>query len=393
MDATHAYRTPAERLLYRWFVQYNPLYLLSAVLVLVGLTLMNRGLAHDPSSWAMLSPRAITELYALALIGASAVLTRLHLPRPAVFVALLAVVYQGDLTLGTATYSLLPTVGRAASVLWLALFVVKLYALAWALRLKLSPSSVLLPSFAALGLALIPHLHRRLDNHALSAVVALWLFGVCYGALATTREIRARLALDEWGQTVLRRSVRATWTIWAVLGFAHVLFWTSQYHLRGVFLPVALLVATRWIRRELAIVASVAAVLLFASVTTPHLLGATALMSTVVLAVSVRQLAWTVYASYIFLWSLVSFPHHALALEVLLAGVMVATVWRSRRRLQALPLLATYVHWSVQAKLLRAPQSSLEWGVTAVVGGFALLLLSTVASWRVDRHFTTEHAA
>ena len=35
-----------QRLFYRWFIQYNPLYLVSAALVLAGCSLWARGLAE-----------------------------------------------------------------------------------------------------------------------------------------------------------------------------------------------------------------------------------------------------------------------------------------------------------------------------------------------------------
>ena len=38
-----------RRLLHRWLVEYNPLYLLSATLVLGGMILTSRGLAREGS--------------------------------------------------------------------------------------------------------------------------------------------------------------------------------------------------------------------------------------------------------------------------------------------------------------------------------------------------------
>ena len=58
----------------------------------------------------------------------------MRLRRPAVLLALLTVLYQGDLTLHTETCAYLGGVGIFASVAWLAMFVAKLYALAWALK-------------------------------------------------------------------------------------------------------------------------------------------------------------------------------------------------------------------------------------------------------------------
>jgi hypothetical protein len=243
----HPYRTATERLLHRWFVQYNPLYIASAVLVLVGITLMNKGLAHDPSHLAMFGPRLVTEVYALALIGAAAILTRHELRRPAWFVAMFAVIYQGDLTLGTETYALL-RFGVLVSALWLALFVIKLHALAAALRMQLSLSARVVPVMAASALAAVPHLHRRFGVHALSVVVAAFVFATADAALSSERRVTSGAPLTPWQGTVLRRSLRAVWTIWAILASSHLLFWAIQYRLElTFFLPASVLVARRWL--------------------------------------------------------------------------------------------------------------------------------------------------
>jgi hypothetical protein len=58
--------TPLQRLLHRWFVQYNPLYLLSAALVLAG-TAVGSGLHFVIQAGILPPPRS------LAQWGASAV--------------------------------------------------------------------------------------------------------------------------------------------------------------------------------------------------------------------------------------------------------------------------------------------------------------------------------
>jgi len=61
-----------RRLLHRWLIEYNPLYLLSAMLVLGGMILTSQGLARQSSLYGPLGVAAIAELYALALIGGAA---------------------------------------------------------------------------------------------------------------------------------------------------------------------------------------------------------------------------------------------------------------------------------------------------------------------------------
>ena len=105
-----------QRLLHRWFVQYNPIYLVSAMLVLGGMITAARGLAHEGSLYGPLGIAIIAEVYALALIGGAALLTRIRQKRPAVLLALITIAYQSDLTLHTETCAFLGGIGIAASV-------------------------------------------------------------------------------------------------------------------------------------------------------------------------------------------------------------------------------------------------------------------------------------
>jgi hypothetical protein len=79
-----------QRLLHRWFVEYNPFYLLSAMLVLVGMTALAHAAAQAGSGEG-----AIGEVYAFSLIAGAALLVRIRQRRPAVMLGLLTVVYQG----------------------------------------------------------------------------------------------------------------------------------------------------------------------------------------------------------------------------------------------------------------------------------------------------------
>jgi hypothetical protein len=428
--APPTHRTALDALLYRWFVQYNPLYLLSAALVLVGLTVTSDALADDTSAWGRLGVGVLSEAYAFALIAGAAVLTRLALPRPAVFVALIAVLYQGDLALGTETFALIGRVGLVASFIWFAAFYVKLRALAWALRLELSATAAAIPSFGALGVALIPHLSRRIDSGGLTIIVGAWLFVLFAAALWTTRSVTSRSELDARGRTVLSRSMRATWAIWACLAIGHIYFWTQQYNLAPtIFVPIALLLATRWVQRELAVLACVGAALVFVARAEPALFNVTAQMSALVLALHAlrkpieqtvretpqrddyratgaapaervpltfvmspmpalaRQLAWSGYAAYLAAWTSSwsggPLPGHIVPLDLAASAVIALVVWKSRVRVVALPLLGAYLHWSIQTRLLRAPQSSLQWGLATFATGFAMLVGSVVTSWRL----------
>jgi hypothetical protein len=388
---------PIARLLYRWFVQYNPLYLLSAVLVLLGLFLMSRGLTKDSSLWGSFGVGIVTELYSGALIGGAALLTRIGLRRPAVCVALIAVLYQGDLILSTEMYPLLPRLGALGSVVWLLAFVAKSKALAWALELRPAFSALAVPAFGAFGLATIPYLARTVDARALTMLVGGWLFSLFAAALWTSRRVTSRVALDAWGTTVLRRSSFAAWLIWGGLALGHVFFWIVQYEVHGiVLLPVAMLVATRWLSRERSVLAVVLATLVLTAACAPDLLLLAASMSAVVFTlhalqkpITSRQLAWAGYALYLAAWTSSwsggAWPVHVVALDVALSAALAVFVWKSGQRSTVWPLLATYLHWGIQSRVVRVPQSSLSWGMTTVTLGFALLFVSLFASWRIQR--------
>ena len=216
MDATthpgaHETETEAEfwrPLLHRWFVEYNPLYLASSLLVLAGLTLVSRSTGAPTLEGELDVVAIVAELYAFALIGGAWLLTRIGLRRPAVLLALLAVLYQADLTLLTERSAYLGLGGEVAVVVWLGVFAGKLVALAAALRLKLSRSALAVPMFGALAVAVLPHLLDGEDSSRRSAV-ALVTFAVLAAGLWTRREVTSAEVLDAWGEKVLRRSLRA----------------------------------------------------------------------------------------------------------------------------------------------------------------------------------------
>ena len=427
-----------QRLLHRWFVQYNPLYLVSAAFVLVGVNLISGALARE-SIYSGVSVAAIAEIYAWALIGGAAFLTRINLRRPAVMLALLTAVYQCDPTLHTETCAYLGGIGVFAALVWLASFVGKLYALASAVRLRLSRSAVAVPLFGALGLVFLPRLLYRYDPGTLTSLVGLWVFALFAAALWSRRRIESEVALDAWGGTVFRRAVRATWSIWAVLALGHVWFWADEFDLNLlILLPVAALLCTRFMRSEVAVWTTVSGILVVAGVDMPSSFSVTALMGAIVLALRAlrgpaavlppfeaveptapyrttgsdatppftgppivsfgraspttmaRLFAGSLYALYLsvwtFGWSGGSLPAHLIALDLLLTAALLAFIWKTRARtIATVPLALTYAHLGVQMGLISAPDTKLEWGLSYVGVGFGLLLASLIVSWQLRR--------
>ena len=280
-DADHPERF-WRRLLHRWFVEYNPLYLFSASLVLGGIILISRGLAQGSGSGSEIGVAAIAELYAVALIGGAAFLTRIGHRRPAVMLALLTVLYQYDLTLHTETCKSLGAAGVWAAGGWLVLFVAKLHALAWAMKIRLARSAVATLTLGALGLAVLPHWLHGTDARSANAMVVLWLVGGV--SLYRPGAVTSLVELDAWGQTVLRRAVTAAWLLSALLLALHVLFWSTQSRLSiAALAAVAPLLGVRWIRSEVRVWCVVMATLLVVGLKLPGAFSVTAFVAAVAL--------------------------------------------------------------------------------------------------------------
>lgn len=430
----------AARLLHRWLVEYNPVYLLSAALVLGGLNLVSSALVRRGALYGQLGVAAVAELYALALIAGAALLTRLGLRRPAVMLALLAVLYQADLTIHTETCAYLGALGVVATAAWLALFVTKLYALAAALRLRLSTTAVAVPTVAAMGAAILPHLLVGADAHAKSTLAAGWLFALFAFALWTRREVDSLEPLDAWGRQVLRRALWATWALWATLTVGHVLFWSSEWRISvGPLIVVAMLLITRLLRREGQVWLIVGATLLFVGLAMPETMSIAAAMAAVVLilhalrqpspvagvdrpdrasgpyrtavtdpppasddpdtplvfapaerAARLRLLSGALCSVYLAVWTHGwiggAWPAHVLVLDVAFGVAIAMLVWKASTRAVVVALPMTCLHWAAQVGHIRMPNSPLEWGLLCVGLGFSLLAISLLASWRL-RHF------
>jgi hypothetical protein len=439
---THDQTAPADefwkRLLHRWFVEYNPFYIVSAALVVVGVNLISSGLT-GASTLAQLGAAAIAEVYAWALIGAAAWLTRSGCRRPAVMLALLVAVYQCDPTLHTETCAYLGLTGIVAAGVWLASFVGKLYALAWALHLRPSRTAIAIPTFGAIGLLTIPRYIAFAGTTGAETLIACWVFALFAWGLWSTREIATEVELDAWGETVLRRATRATWLIWAVLGLSHAVFWLDELELGPrALLPVALLLSTRWLGRELGVWCIASATVIFVGLAMPRFFSVTAFLAagalalralrepvTVVLELDpnepgvayrsapfdtpplrstppeltmftqagrpalTRLFTGSVSGVYLSLWTATwtggTWPTHQFSLDLILTAALILLIWKARSVLAYLPLLGTYLHLGIQTGLLTASRSKLEWGITSVALGFALLSASLVATWRLRK--------
>ena len=381
-------------LLHRWFVQYNPLYLVSAMLVLGGALLCSRALTGTESVAAPIGIALVTEVYAAALIGGAALLTRMGLRRPAVMIALLVALYQWDLTLHTETCAYLGTAGTFASIAWVGLFFAKMAGLAWALEIRFTRRFYLAFGLAAVGLAVLPTILAASGKREGGAVVALWAFALV--SLYTPDILVARFELDRWGETVVSRSTRAVWALSGLLVSMHVLFWISEKHFDASPLLLVLPISqVRYVKREIVAWLLSFGTMGLVSVTHPSVFAVTALLAGLALAHRIvvtpaeraRLVGGVLVDAYLVIWTLGwtggPWPAHELLLDAAYVLALAVYLWRFRQWSAIVLGAAPFVPVVVR----RAPssQSPLEWGVIAVVAGFLLLGLALGATWWLRR--------
>jgi hypothetical protein len=346
---------PARSLFHRWFVQYNPMYLASATLVLAGVIMTSRGLVREGSTYGPLVVALIAEIYACALIGGAALLTRIGQRRAAVLLALITIVYQGDLTLHTETCAYLGGVGIAASIAWLAFFVGKLHALAWAVRIRLSWRAVATASLGAFALAIGPHVTQILSARSSGAALAIAVLAIGIASPRAHEDVATSLVeLDAWGATVLRRCARTAWAIWSLLGALHVLFWFSHGPLAlDLVVPALACVAVARMRTDVRAAAVATGVLAFALLAAPDRFSWEALL--VALALASRAL-----------------ESRPLSLRARAVGAALASFAVSA---WSRPYGAHVIEH------IPRPRTMLAWGVTALSLGFILLVVGLMTSF------------
>ena len=409
-----------RRLFRRWFIEYNPLYLLSACFVLVGASELSQGLSHSPYSGFAVA--AVAELYAWALIGSAAFLMRVELRRPAVMLALLVAVYQCDPTLHTETCAYLGGVGVLAGAVWLTSFVAKVWALASAMRVRISRSAVLVPTFGALGVLLFPPFLRQVSAVSMSSLVALWVFALFASGIWGSLRIKSLVELDVWGRTVLQRAVRATWAILAALTLAHVWFWTTEFELkRALIVPVLLLLATRWMPRESSVWLAVGGALLSGMMMPPFFATIAGMVAITLALRALRQpiespagelgmfgahdphaevvcfgvaerpermrcltgsASSLYFSAWTLNWSSGALPAHVWWLDLSLAAVLLGVVWGIRAYVALVPLALSSLHLGVQVGTVSLPRTRTQWGLSEVGLGFALLATAVLTSWQ-----------
>ncbi len=427
-------RDALRALLHRWFVQYNPTYLLSAAMVFVGCFLWSRSVVGEGIASTLGIPIA-AEAYALALIGGAALLVRIGQRRPAVILALVTIVYQWDTTLHTEAAPWMGSVGAVACVAWVVLFAGKLFALGWALRVRFSAHVVGGALAAALLLAATPWLALGRAPSVLVAVA-----GFAFGSLDVGTGITSEVELDAWGTIVLRRVTRAAWLMSGALVALHVLLWSANGWVTLAPLVLVLpLVGVRRVRSEALAFSLALGPLVLAVAFAPAAFGLVALLSaaalglrlfaprfpegrrTIVTAATtddapyregtsapaqatlrveaipaiplaaaerLRATATAIGSAYLGIWTTRwsggAWPTHVLPLDGALALVTVGALLATRGRVVlAAPGVLAWAHLAFGRGWIPTPKTSGDWGKTSVALGFALLLVSLGVSFRL----------
>jgi len=182
--ASEKYRTTnGYELIHYWFVQYNPLYVFSALCVLGGvyflaLELDGSTVAGTNRNWSLGQAFlfAVIQLYELLLIAAAGFLVhKVGLIRPAIILMLLEGLFFLDCTFRLETISHLGVIGIALTIVWVVMAPVKVWLLGRALRIDIPRTVIWLLAAAAVGLALMLQTLAMPDvNRAMIILIATW---------------------------------------------------------------------------------------------------------------------------------------------------------------------------------------------------------------------------
>jgi len=434
-------RLDAAALMHRWFVQYNPMYLASAACVLAGVYLVSDGLGGAEARRGEIWLIPVVQTYEVLLIAGAALLYRVAgLRRPAVILAMVEVVYLCDVTFQTEVAAYLGSVGLATSAGWAVALPLKLALLAWALRLRLSASAVVLPTLGGLLVAAMPHVlyHRLLGHEQATTLIVCSVFGLVAAWVWFRPTLVSREELDDWGTTVLTRASRAIWILWGGFLLGHVAFWVHAHELGpGVLLltPVVLL-ATLRARRELHAWAGVA-LALGVGLLDPRAVSCTALLAAAALVflgrrgfaltladdgpptaphpyrsttqtpvddapppaavmlpcprLHVGAVACVWFGVWTFGWQHWPLPVHLPWLDLAVTALLVAGAIRLRLYSGVFFAVLIDLHLAFSRQVV--PSGKLQWGALLVLSGFALLVGGVAINWALRRRVTSANEA
>lgn len=388
-----------QRALHDAFVRYNPLYFASALCVLSGVLIVS----NELYAYAWTDSRPFLALTILAyeglLIGAAALLIRsARLPRPAVILGLLELLFLFDATLQTEAICTHPRFGAVAAYMLAGLAVLKFEALTLVFRLRLP---VLIRGVAWAVLGLIPVTPVVLLAAPLPQPIlylgALWLLAsLLYSLLVSRAPLSCDEPLDAWGSTVLRRAGWATALLGILLSLGHALAWGVQFEIEASppqLAPFVLLAAFAW-RREWAVWAGAACAVALTWTEPQALAPVAGLVGACLLGMgwccgtprlyvaSILALGLGVWISG---WEGGTLPLIPVWLAVAVGSVLFILAWRRQTMLAGLASAAAFAVALTPWMSQLIPHSRMELGIALIGIGFLVLVIGVSVSWELRR--------
>lgn len=367
---------------HRWFVQYNPFYFASALLVLAGVYLV----ARDPDRWeeGHLALAAVIQLYELALIAGAGLLFALPgQRRPGVILGIAAIAFLFDPSFRTEGLASIGAHTLPASVAWVLLLGLKLVLLGGALRVRLPLAHCALWILAGAVVALGPQLLGLGVRPAAVLTGACWL-GILL-VLVPAPRVQPGVPLDEWGSLVLARLSRVAPLAWAALYWVHVIGWCGIYELGLTplcFAPLVVLLPLVMPREQLVWIA-LAIGLAIASQRPPEFSTAAAL-----LALGAAIKGWRADWPRLYVAA-------TLAVYLAAAGLQLPPSWLALAAASVLVMLAWgFRLWSgalaaavclAPAIIPLLPQSLARWGTLSLGAGFVALAAGLTVNYWASR--------
>ncbi|MGN7614191.1 hypothetical protein ACQZV8_19155 [Magnetococcales bacterium HHB-1] len=211
-----------------WFVQYNPLFFFSAFCMLSGIFVVTQtlhGLPTEKLIFGQVLLFGVIQAYELLLVAGAWFLFRtINQPRPGVILGLMALFFLFDGTFRIEDLAHMDDVGIMLTVGWVVLTMIKWLLLVRVFQLDVPNEVTLSVLAAAVGIAALPRIMAIPGADMPLLFMGANLFG---GALMgqfiyRSYAIGCQRELSEWGETVLRRSVRAAWGILGGFYFYHL---------------------------------------------------------------------------------------------------------------------------------------------------------------------------
>lgn len=367
---------------HRWFVQYNPFYFASALLVLAGVFLVTR----DPDRWeeGHLALAAVIQLYEHALIAGAGLLFALTgQRRPAVILGAVAIAFLFDPSFRTEALASIGAHTLPAAIAWVLLLGLKLALLGRALRVRLPIAHSALWVLAGAVVALGPQLIGLGMRPAAVLTAACWL-GIGL-VVVPAPKIASEEPLTEWGARVLARLSRLAPIAWAALYWVHVIGWCGIYELSFsplCFAPLLVLLPLVMPREQLVWIALAAALAVASQ--RPEEFPTVAALLALGAAIKAYRADWPrLYVAAV------------LAAYLAVSGLQLPPPWLALTAAVVLGLLAWGLRlWSsalagvvciAPALIPLLPQSLARWGALSLGAGFVALAAGLSVNYWASR--------